>query len=249
MNKVLLLLFLFLSFNCKAEDSLDVAPVKLYHFTEKDVLKDDGQIEPVHFDKNFKERYTSGDFNYTEKRLEKSLWTQFVEWLKHKIRNLFGASNAVSSTTIEWTFYVLSTIIILTVIYLIVKAILNREGQWVFGKSTTKKIIAYDDIERNLKDIDFEKLIRDTLKSNDKRLAIRYYYLWILKKLSEKSIIDWNPEKTNSDYSYEIKSENLRKDFNYVSYLYNYIWYGEFDLDDVAFEDAKNYIEKTLKSI
>lgn len=125
----------------------------------------------------------------------------------------------------------------------------NKEGQWIFAKSSSKKIINYDDIERNLKDIDFDKLIKDTLKSGDNRLAIRYYYLWILKKMAEKDIIDWNPEKTNSDYLYEIKSTTLKTDFSYVSYLYNYIWYGEFEVDQSSFENAKHSMEKTLQSL
>jgi Domain of unknown function (DUF4129) len=119
----------------------------------------------------------------------------------------------------------------------------------LFAKSPTKKIISYDDIEHNLKNVDFEKLIKDTLLSGDYRLAIRYYYLCILKKMSEKSIIDWNPEKTNSDYLYEIKSDSLKSDFAYVSYLYNYIWYGEFEVDTATFENARRSIEKTLQSI
>ena len=132
---------------------------------------------------------------------------------------------------------------------LIVKAILNKEGQWIFGKSTTKKIINHDDIERNLQHIDFEKLIASTLKLGNQRLSIRYYYLWLLKKMSEKNIIDWNPEKTNSDYWYEIKAESLKNDFSYLSYLYNYIWYGEFEITATSFESMKKTFETTIQSI
>ena len=67
--------------------------------------------------------------------------------------------------------------------------------------------------------------------------------------MSEKNIIDWNLEKTNSDYFYEIKSESLRNDFSYVSYLYNYIWYGEFEITVDSFESIKKTFETTLQSI
>lgn len=247
MNKLVLLIILFLSFNCKAIDSLDVA--QHYHFTEKDLLRDNASIQPIHFEKDFKKNYTSNDFNYKEQPIEKGLWQQFIDWLRYWLKQIFGLSDGVSSQAVKWIIYTISTLIVLFVVYLIVKSILNKEGQWIFGKSTTKKIISYDDIERNLKDVDFEKLIKETLKSGDKRLAIRYYYLWILKRLSEKSIIEWNPEKTNSDYSREIQSEKLKKDFDYVSYLYNYIWYGEFEVDEATFENARRSIEVTLKSI
>lgn len=249
MNKIFLLLLLYLSFNCKAQNALNTNQNSTYKFTEKDLVVDHQPLQPVRFDKEIKENYSSSDFNYEEIPPTKNAWQRFVEWLNYIFRSIFHLSGPAAATAINWTLYIVSSLVIVTVIYFIVKSILNKEGQWIFGKSTTKKIISYDDIERNLKNIDFEQLIKDTIKSGDYRLAIRYYYLWILKKLSEKSIIDWNPEKTNSDYLYEIKSEALKKDFAYVSYLYNYIWYGEFEVDDVIFENAKRSIEKTIQSI
>lgn len=249
MNKIFLLLLLYLSFNCKAQDALDTKQNSTYKFTEKDLVVDHQPLQPIRFDKEIKENYSSPDFNYEEIPPTKNAWQRFIEWLNYIFRSIFNLSSPAAATAINWTLYIVSSLVIVTVIYFIVKSILNKEGQWIFGKSTTKKIISYDDIERNLKNIDFEQLIKDTIKSGDYRLAIRYYYLWILKKLSEKSIIDWNPEKTNSDYLYEIKSEALKKDFAYVSYLYNYIWYGEFEVDDVIFENAKRSIEKTIQSI
>lgn len=250
MNKLFLLLLIFFSFNCKAQNSFDTNPKGDYKFTEKDIVIDQEPIKPTRFDKEIKEKYASRDFNYEDQPPPtKNIWQRFLEWLKYTLGRLFNLSGPASATAVTWTLYIVSGLVIVTVIYFIVKAVLNKEGQWVFGKSTTKKIISYDDIEQNLKDIDFEKLVKDTIKSGDYRLAIRYYYLWILKKMSEKSIIDWNPEKTNSDYLYEIKSDALKKDFAYVSYLYNYIWYGEFEVDETVFDNAKRSIEKTIQSI
>lgn len=249
MNKLLLICLLLLSFAGKANDSLAIPKKPPLEFTEKDIKVDTSSQQLRKFDSNFKEKYTSNEYQFEVKVQEKNWWDRFVEWLEGLFRRLFGLSDGVSSKAVDWTLNILATIIVLVVIYLITKAILNKEGQWVFGKSTTKKIISHDDIERNLKYIDFEKLIKDTLKAGDNRLAIRYYYLWILKKMSEKSIIDWNPEKTNTDYLYEIQSDSLKKDFGYVSYLYNYIWYGEFELDEASFENAKKSFEKTLQSL
>lgn len=249
MNKFLLLILLFFSLQTKAIDSLANTKQKPITYSEKDIKTDRSQITPVQFRADFKSKYQSKEFQYEVKAQEKSWWDRFLEWLRQLFRDLFGLTDGVSSTAVDWTVNIIATLIVLIVVYLIVKSILNKEGQWIFGKSTTKKIISHDDIERNLKNIDFEKLINQTLKSNNHRLAIRYYYLWILKKMSEKSIIEWNVEKTNSDYLYEIKSDGLRKEFSYASYLYNYIWYGEFELDEVDYKNAIQAMEKTLKSI
>jgi hypothetical protein len=132
---------------------------------------------------------------------------------------------------------------------MIVKAIMNKEGQWIFGKNSDKKMINYDEIEKNIHLVDFEKLIQNSLQSGEKRLTIRFYYLWLLKKMSEKQIIIWDVEKTNSDYLYEIEDQSLKDEFAYLSYLYNYIWYGEFELDDEAFAKAQSTFEKSIKKL
>lgn len=126
---------------------------------------------------------------------------------------------------------------------------LNKEGKWIFSKSSTKNIIEYDEIEKNLHLVDFENLIAESINLGNRRLTIRYYYLWLLKKMTQNEIIAWDIEKTNSDYIYEIKNTELKDTFNYLSYLYNYIWYGEFDIDQSTFEKAKNSFENTLKTL
>jgi hypothetical protein len=144
---------------------------------------------------------------------------------------------------------VLAICLIIFVVYLIVKSILNKEGQWIFGKNSDRKIINYEDVEKNLKLIDFQKLIAQTIKNGENRLAVRYYYLWLLKRLSEKEIIFWDVEKTNSDYVYEISNPEMKQNFSYLSYLYNYIWYGEFDLDQETFEKAQQAFENSIKKL
>lgn len=249
MNKFLLLLAVFFCVTLNAQDTLAVAEKNPVHYTEKDIKVDASEIVTPKFNPKFKEKYTSTEFQYEIKVEQKGLWDRFKEWLSYWLKKLFGLSDGVSDSAVDIALKIVATLIILYVIYLIVKVILNKEGQWVFGKSTTKKIINHNDIERNLQYVDFEKLIASTLKSGDQRLVIRYYYLWLLKKMSEKNIIDWNPEKTNSDYFYEIKSESLKHDFSYASYLYNYIWYGEFEITDTSFYSIKKTFETTIQSI
>lgn len=219
-------------------------------FTEKDIQIDTSKTQITPFTKDYQQRYNSDDFDYTEKKLEEGFWERFKRWFFGKVQQLLGNSDPnKTANTIEIIFKVIAFLVIAYAVYIIVRVILNKEGNWVFGKSTTKKIIQHQDIERNLQNVDFEKLIKDTLKQGNNRLVIRYYYLWLLKKMSEKAIIDWNIEKTNSDYLYEIKITQLREDFSYASYLYDYIWYGEFELDQNTFEIAQNKFEKTLRSI
>lgn len=233
------------------QDSLAMPKTETRKYTEKDIYVDDQAmtVKPK-FESGFKEKYKGAEFQYEVKVSEKNTWERFKEWLASWLEKIFGLSDKrVSANSVDYTLKIIAGLIVAYVIYLIVKIILNKDGQWVFGKSTTRKIYSAEDIEKNLIHIDFDKLIQQTLVQGDNRLAIRYYYLWLLKRLAEKNIIDLHADKTNSDYLYEIGSAELKTEFQYLSYLYNYIWYGEFEMSETTFLHAKNAFEKTLKSL
>ncbi|MGL2967000.1 DUF4129 domain-containing protein [Flavobacterium sp. XGLA_31] len=251
MNKLFFFFWLLLAVPSWSQDSLATAQKAAVTYTEKDIKTDQGAVaDKPKLPPHFKEKYQSDDFKYEVKLGDqKSIWERFKEWLAHWFREYFGFNDNKSKDYVDIALKIIAVLIVVYVIYLIVKIILNKEGEWVFGKSTTKKIIHDDDIEKNLIHVDFEKLIKETLKSGDSRLVIRYYYLWTLKQLSERSLIEWHADKTNSDYLYEIQSADLKTDFQYLSYLYNYIWYGEFEINEQMFLQAQKAFENTLKSI
>ena len=250
MNKILIIVFFFFCSNIGAQDSVAVAKKEKIVFTEKDIVVDSATTELKPFAKNFKKKYTEKEFIYEFKTPEKNAWDRFKEWLSDFFKNLFSfTDNKTATNFVDILLKVIAILIVVAVIYMIVKAIMNKEGQWIFGKNSDRKIINYDEIEKNLHLVDFEKLIENSLKSDEKRLTIRYYYLWLLKKMSNNQIIEWDVEKTNSDYLYEIKNEAQKEDFAYLSYLYNNIWYGEFELDETTFTKAKNAFEKSIKTI
>ncbi len=250
LNKILIILLFFLCSNVGAQDSLAVAKKEKIVFKQKDVIVDSAFITLKPFAKNFKKKYNDKEFIYEFKTPEKNAWDRFKAWLAHFFKKIFRFSDSTSATNfVEILIKTIAILIVVAVIYMIVKAIMNKEGQWIFGRNSDKKIINYDEIEQNLHLVDFEKLIQKSIESGENRLTIRYYYLWLLKKLSEKQIIEWDVEKTNSDYLYEIKKEAQKEDFAYLSYLYNNIWYGEFELDETTFTKAKNAFEKSIKKI
>lgn len=214
------------------------------------VLTDTSSVERVYFKENLKEKYDDKSFIYEELSQMKSAWERFKEWFSEWLNSVFDVQDSRTAMSIlDYTINTIAVILILLVIYLIVKALLNKEGTWIFGSKSDANLIRYDEIEKNLHLVDFEKLIKNSIKSGEHRLSIRYYYLFLLKKMSEKGIIEWDVEKTNSDYIYEIKSADLKANFEYLSYLYNYIWYGEFDVTPQEFEKAKKAFDSTIQSI
>ncbi|NNF75857.1 MAG: DUF4129 domain-containing protein [Flavobacteriaceae bacterium] len=210
---------------------------------------DNSEVDKRSFE-DLKSKYDDEAFIYERPVNTSGWWTRFKQWLSDFIKDLFNFENRRDAErATEVALRVAAVLLFLAVVFFIVKAILNKEGRWVFGKSSDKTIIPVSDIEANIQAIDFKKLIRQAENAGNFRLAIRYYYLWLLKTLSFKEIIAYDVEKTNSDYRDEINAESIRSSFSYASYLYNYIWYGEFDVNEGQFKQAKLAFDAFIKEI
>ncbi|MCK7591584.1 DUF4129 domain-containing protein [Subsaxibacter sp. CAU 1640] len=213
------------------------------------IPSDDTSIEPREYD-NLKDKYKGDEFVYERNVENAGWWTRFKQWLNDLFRDLFNLNSAgQASRATDIALKIGGVIIFLLVIYFIFKAVMNDEGKWIFGKSSDKSIIPVTDVETNIHSTDFKKLTANAEKDGNYRLAIRYYYLWLLKGLTNAEIIEYDVEKTNSDYYNEIVSKQIKDEFSYTSYLYNYIWYGEFDVNEQQFDKAKTAFTKFLKSI
>ena len=111
-------------------------------------------------------------------------------------------------------------------------------------KNESQNINDFNYVEENLKEVNFETLIEDALKEKNYRLATRYLYLKSLKLLTNKDIIEWHYDKTNSEYLNEIKNENTKSVFKRISYIYDYVWYGEFPIDEAVYNKNISDFEK-----
>lgn len=200
------------------------------------------------FEESFQDKYNGSDFQYeTVTKTDLSAWERFWAAVWRKLGDLFSfADTGGALNGLEIVFKIVAFAIIGLVIYLIVRIILKKEGRWIFGKSA-KKILVTENVEENIHTIDFNSIIKNATSQKDYRVAVRYYYLWLLKTLSDKNIIEWDIEKTNSDYLREISNSELKKEFRFLSYIYEYSWYGEFELNEEDFSKAQNAFIKNIK--
>ncbi|WP_029268746.1 hypothetical protein [Flavobacterium sp. KJJ] len=253
MNRIFFIFtFLFYCTFSNAQNSLmteDPPKIDAVKYTEKDIQIDTSTTEAKTFAKDFKKKYTDSEFQYEPKKPERTFWDDFKSWLASIFRKLFSFSNPQSAINfVGILLRVLAVLTIMLVIFLIVKALINKEGQWIFGKNSKKRTLYYSDAEKNIHLLDFEKLIKESIQADEKRIAIRYYYLWLLKVMAQNNYIEWDIEKTNSDYLYELQRPIHREEFTYLSYLYNYIWYGEFEIDEAKFTKTENRFKKAIKT-
>lgn len=215
----------------------------------KSVPSDTSQQNVKAFNPDFKDKYLNDEeFNYNLGKSDTNFLTRIWNKLEKLLKYLFGIGSLNKTTNLTWIIIkILSGIIVLVALYFIIRLFMNHKGKWLFQKKNESIQIDINNIEQLIQSADFEKLIADVESRGDTRQSIRLYYLWLLKDLKEKEIIVWLPEKTNADYMSEIISETLKKQFSYLSYLFNYIWYGQFSITDEDYIMAKKAFLNFLK--
>ncbi len=209
-------------------------------------------ISKRYFNTDLNQKYKGKSYLYEDALKENKLnfWQKFQIWLAEKIQKIFNFANpGKAMNIIIWVLKILGIILILFVLYKIVKAFVNEEGNWIFGRKSDKIEITSHDLEQNILQTDFQVLVKQAIENKQYRWAIRYYYLWSLKSLAQNNKIEWHFEKTNLDYLNELENKELKSQFGYLSYLYNYCWYGEFNLDEQEFKAGEFTFKNFLKTL
>jgi len=90
---------------------------------------------------------------------------------------------------------------------------------------------------------DYDKLIHQSCKLGDYRMAVRYLFLKNLARLADKEYLHLSADKTNYQYVQEIRADK-KNEFASLVLTYEYIWYGNFPLN----QEAYTGIEKRYSS-
>lgn len=258
MNKLLLLLIIFLNLGIiKAQEYDDedyyisdtVATIHYNNMYAADsVLEANPVTENTVFPKKFKEnlpsRYKGKDFDYTTSKPRESFFEKLQRKIMQLIQSIFGETSLETSSQVTKVIIRLFAIILVGfLLYFIVKFLINNNGLSFFGKRNKKIEIYEEELQENIHEINFPQSIARFENDGDYRSAVRYQFLFVLKKLSDKKLILWNPEKTNKDYVAELKAAHLKNDFHNLSYVFDYVWYGEFSIDEQSYQKFKNQFQ------
>lgn len=86
----------------------------------------------------------------------------------------------------------------------------------------------------------FDALIRQALQTGNYRQAVRYRYLQALHLLAGKNLVQLSPDKTNFNYVSEIANRDLQQPFAALTLNYEYVWYGEFEIDKNIYDKIES---------
>ena len=237
--KIIILFILFSTYVYSQQDSLSI------HY-------DDSKIELQQITKDDLKQYKGdSDFNYVEAIQEESFLTRLFRWFNNIIIKIFEFIFGVGTATgvLKFILTVIPYLLLATLIFLLLKFFLKVNSRNIISGQQNTTTFQFTEEEHLIKNEDLNVLIENAIKHQKYRLAIRYYYLLSLKKLNESNLILWQPQKTNEDYISEIKQEHLKSDFSNITRIYDYVWYGEFEIDGYKFETLKDSFESLNKTI
>jgi len=185
-------------------------------------------------------------FAYEKERTEAtSLIGEFLNWLEQIFRfdDLERTDSDIGSSAVSIIYLILAAAAIAFIVWGLTRA---QFLGFITGKSKTI-VPEHEVTEEDIHAIEYETELQKAEREKDYRRAIRLQYLEVLKELTDRGWIDWKPNKTNREYDNELRDTPWRKKFQNLTLIFEYVWYGEFEIGEstyVAFaHDYRRFLE------
>ena len=161
-------------------------------------------------------------------------WDQLKAWFWNWLSDLFDSSQQDRI----W-LRVFQGLAILIVLYAIVRY-LKMDARGLFSMQGRSNVLRLDTDIEELRNTDFRSQAETAFNAGEAREAARLYYMYVLQVLDEKEAIDWMPQKTNQDYLHECRLLDFKSSFSRLTYLFDYIWYGDFPVKPAYVEEMRS---------
>lgn len=203
------------------------------------IRNDHSRVDLRNFNlQNLKDYSIQKEFKYDEAvSINTSWWDRFWKWIWRLVND--ALNNEYSGSFIKY-------LVIGIVSGLIIFAISRVAGLdlMIFARKPKAVDVPYDEMMENIHGIDFNEEINKAVLSGNYRLGVRLLYLRSLKLLSDRELINWQPEKTNQAYVDELQDFERKQQFKMLTLQFEYVWYGDFSVDKDVFKALKGSFER-----
>ena len=212
----------------------------------------DSKINERKFDEKKWEELVK-DFDYSEKLFEDYDEEFDTSQTNQNANTISPSDNSRNSSSAFWAGF-FQILFIVVVVLVIVAVLINMLGAGnIFAPrsrkfSTNDTNFSIEKIENNIHETDLERYIREAVREGNYAIAIRLYYLAIIKELSLSKMIKWKRDKTNRTYLSEIRSTNLFQPFREVTRIFERVWYGEGQIGENEYLSIKPKFEQLIKA-
>ncbi|QQT63847.1 DUF4129 domain-containing protein [Sphingobacterium multivorum] len=192
-------------------------------------------------------RYETDDFVYSENIKDRvgvlqRILARLVDWIgsimpdnPYKFREEFG-----------YVFAFLAVIALAFILYIV---LYNRKQYFIKHSEEESELDVLAYVERNLMNSNLEPYIQEAIAQRNYALGIRYLQLLNIQKLAQSDHIKWKLSKTNAEFTQEIQNEELRRGFAECTRIFDYVWFGQFELTEDNFNQYQQLFHQYQKQI
>ncbi len=184
------------------------------------------------------------NFQYTRQVPEgMTVWDKFWRWFWQQVNALM--ENKGVKTGMKLLMYVAPVIILIFAILRFMG--MEKVMLWISGNKQANP--AFDIQEADIYGINFKEAINEAVAEGRYRDATRLHYLNSLRSLSDLGKINWTKHKTNFDFAHDLAGTNLSEGFADITRIYEYAWYGEFQVSEPEYFQVKEHFLQFEKMV
>ena len=191
------------------------------------------------------------------KTVDTAIWNKAKEGLDYSNDKLKKEKPTQTSFNPLWAvvFEFLKWFFIIGAVVLLAYLILRFVGEGNIFSSRKRRLadpsvqIDLDNVEENLETAELDPLIRQAILDKNFTLAVRLYYLAILKELHLKGDIAWKKDKTNRTYLGEMRENRFFEAFRTATSIFEKVWYGSQTIDERSFTVIQPDFQSLLKGV
>ncbi|MBP8823251.1 MAG: DUF4129 domain-containing protein [Flavobacteriales bacterium] len=160
--------------------------------------------------------------------VENLWWDRLLKWVRQQLDDLFGTKGGrwVAS---HWHWAIVAAAMLLLLFYLRKRLF---HGAFTVDADKPRQVL---EIHEDLAVVDLDQLLATAEREGNWRLALRYHYLKVLRRLMDEGRIRLKPESTDGDYLRQLKDPAQRSTFAELSFLFKWAWYGDAPLDEARY--------------
>ncbi|MEO1513887.1 MAG: DUF4129 domain-containing protein [Bacteroidota bacterium] len=144
-------------------------------------------------------------------------------------------------------FILLIIVVVAVLAYFLIGESITRPKSKSFTPGDSA--IRLEEVEENIHESDLDDFIRQALSQGNYPVAIRLYYLAVIKELSLNKKIKWKRDKTNRDYQNELRDGAFFQPFRQATRIFERVWYGNGQLDRNSFDELEPIFRKLIDTV
>jgi hypothetical protein len=163
---------------------------------------------------------------------------------KKSTSSSFNAPLFQGSALLKYLFFSIAIAALAFVLWKIISAQMKLKNPTI-----KKQIQSLEQAVEDIHESDLERFLREALDANNHKLAIRVYYLMAIKTLSEKDLIKWKKDKTNSAYVQEMRASSHFDSFREITNKFERVWFGDGEISQRGFELLQPKFTNFIKNV